>query len=143
MKIEQTHIEQIKIAFKKIQTKSDLLQLLNEVKPLIYGKKTVPFQMKQLTWFSNPKLAKKRYSSFTVKKKSGKERSIHAPVKGLKAIQKVLAFILQCVFEPHNAAMGFVKDKSIVDNARLHVTNKFVYNIDLKDFFPSVDQARV
>jgi hypothetical protein len=143
MKIEQSHINQIKVSFKKMQTKEDLLQLMNEVKPLIYGKKTVPFQLNQITWYANSKLAKKRYTQFTIKKKSGAERTINAPVEGLKSIQKVLSVILQCVFEPHKAAMGFVKDKSIVDNAKLHIGQKYVYNIDLKDFFPSVDQARV
>jgi hypothetical protein len=39
--------------------------------------------------------------------------------------------------------MGFVRNKSVVDNAQLHAGNLYVYNIDLKDFFPSVDQARV
>jgi hypothetical protein len=116
---------------------------MNEVKPLIYGEKTVPFQLKQLTWYSNPKLAKKRYTEFKVKKKSGADRTIHAPVKGLKAIQKTLSFILQCVYEPHKAATGFVRGKSIVDNAKEHVGSKYVYNIDLKDFFPSIDQARL
>jgi len=143
MKIEQAHIDQIKIAFEKMQTKLDLLQLLNEVKPLVYGENTVPFQLKQVTWYANPKLAKNRYSQFTIKKKSGADRTINAPVAGLKAIQKVLSVILQCVYEPHQAAMGFVKDKSIVDNASLHVGSKYVYNIDLKDFFPSIEQARV
>lgn len=142
MKIEQTNIEQIRTAFQNMQFKEDLLQLLNEVKPLIYGEKTVPFQMKQLTWYSNPKLAKNRYTEFKIKKKSGAERTIHAPVSGLKAIQRTLAFILQCVYEPHHAATGFVRGKSIVDNAQLHVGSKYVYNIDLKDFFPSIDQAR-
>jgi retron-type reverse transcriptase len=84
-----------------------------------------------------------RYHSFTLKKKSGGTRTIHAPVNGLKAIQRSLAFILQCVFEPHPAANGFVMGKSIVDNAKIHVGNNYVYNIDLKDFFPSIDQARV
>jgi hypothetical protein len=143
MKIEQVHIEKIRTAFQNMQSKEDLLQLMNEVKPLIYGEKTVLFQMKQLTWYSNPKLAKKRYTSFTIKKKSGAERTIHAPVKGLKAIQKTLSFILQCVYEPHKAATGFVREKSIVDNAKEHIGSKYVYNIDLKDFFPSIDQARV
>lgn len=143
MKVEQNHIEQIRTAFQKMQSKEDLLHLLNEAKPFVYGEKAVPFQLKQLTWYSNPKLAKKRYTSFTIKKKSGAERTIHAPVKGLKAIQKTLSFILQCVYEPHEAATGFVREKSIVDNAKEHVGSKYVYNIDLKDFFPSVDQARV
>jgi retron-type reverse transcriptase len=143
MKLEQSHIDQIRSSFKKMQTREDFLQLMNEAKPLVYGEKAVPFEMKQLTWYSNPKLSKKRYTEFKIKKKSGADRIIHAPVKGLKAIQKTLSFILQCVFEPHHAAMGFVRDKSIVDNARLHSGSKYVYNIDLKDFFPSIDQARV
>lgn len=143
MKIEQTHIDQIRIAFQNMKSKEDFLHLLNEAKPFVYGEKTVPFELKQLTWYSNPKLAKKRYTEFKVKKKSGAERTIHAPVNGLKAIQKTLSFILQCVYEPHKAATGFVKEKSIVDNAKEHVGYKYVYNIDLKDFFPSIDQARV
>jgi RNA-directed DNA polymerase len=143
MKLEEKHIAEIKAAFERMQSKEDLLHLLNEVKPLIYGEKTLPFKLKQLTWHANPKLGGKRYTSFKVRKKSGTERTIHAPVNGLKAIQKTLALILQCVFEPHEAATGFVRKKSIVDNAKLHVGRRFVYNIDLKDFFSSIDQARV
>lgn len=143
MKLEQQHIDHIKSAFAKMQTKEDLLILLNEVKPLIYGDKTVPFQLKQLTWYANPKVSGERYKEFKIKKKSGSERSIHAPVKGLKALQKTLALILQSVYEPNNAAMGFVRERSVVDNARFHVGARYVYNIDLKDFFPSIDQARV
>jgi retron-type reverse transcriptase len=143
MKLEQTHIDQIRTAFERMQSKQDLLQVLNEAKPLVYGDKAVPFELKQLTWYANPKLGKKRYIEFKIKKKSGAERSIHAPVKGLKSLQKTLSFVLQCVYEPHKASMGFVRDRSIVDNAKLHVGSKYVYNIDLKDFFPSIDQARV
>ena len=143
MKLEQAHIDQIRAAFEKMQSREDLLHVLNEAKPLVYGDKAVPFDLKQLTWYANPKLGRKRYAEFKIKKKSGDERCIHAPVKGLKSLQKTLSFVLQCVYEPHNAAMGFVRDRSIVDNAKLHVGSKYVYNIDLKDFFPSVDQARV
>jgi hypothetical protein len=85
----------------------------------------------------------KRYVEFNIKKKSGANRTINAPVAGLKAIQRTLSLILQCVFEPHKAAMGFVKNRSIVDNANVHIGNRYVYNIDLKDFFSSIDQARV
>ena len=143
MKIQQENIDQIISAFEKMQSKEDLLCLLNQAKPLIYGEKTIPFSLKQITYYANPKLGIKRYSEFNIKKKSGAERNIHAPVNGLKAIQRTLSFILQCVFEPHQAAMGFVRGRSIVDNARIHVANNYVYNLDLKDFFPSIDQARV
>lgn len=143
MKPEQTHIDQIRISFGKIQSKEDFLQLLNDVKPMIYGVKTVPFELKQITWYSNPRLRGNRYAEFKIKKKSGGDRTIHSPVNGLKAIQKTLSFILQCVFDPHEAATGFVRNRSIVDNARIHAGSRYVYNIDLKDFFQSIDQARV
>ncbi len=143
MKIEERHIEQIKTAFAAMQTKEDFLHVLNLAKPLVAGENAIPFKIKQISWYSNPKIAQNRYYSFKIKKKSGADRTIHAPVAGLKSIQKTLSFVLQCVFEPHHAAFGFVQKKSIVDNAQIHVGSKFVYNIDLKDFFPSIDQARV
>ncbi len=144
MKLEQSQIEKIKTDFRIMKSKEDFLQLLNNTKPIIYGKNSVPFELKQLTWYGNPKLGGKRYVEFKIKKKTSNTfRSIHAPVSGLKAIQKTLALILQCIYEPNFAAMGFVRNRSILDNAKLHVGNNYVYNIDLKDFFPSVDQARV
>jgi RNA-directed DNA polymerase len=89
------------------------------------------------------KLRKSCYTTFTIKKKSGKDRTIHSPVKGLKEFQKALNIILQCMHEPHYAATGFVNGKSIVDNAKKHIGQTYVYNIDLKDFFPSIDKSRV
>ncbi len=143
MKPDLSHIKEIRAAFEKLQTREDLLALLNKAKPLLYGKKAVPFQLKQLTWYANPKLGGTRYKEFKVLKKSGTRRCIHAPVKGLKSLQKTLGFILQCVYEPHNATMGFVRNRSVLDNAILHTGSNYVYNIDLRDFFTSIDQARV
>ena len=88
-------------------------------------------------------IRKSCYTTFTIKKKSGKDRTIHSPVKGLKEIQKALNIILQCMYEPHAAATGFVNGKSIVYNAKKHVGQTYVYNIDLKDFFPSIDKSRI
>lgn len=47
------------------------------------------------------------------------------------------------IYTPHKSAFGFVHGKSIVDNAKKHTGKNYVYNIDLKDFFPSVDASRV
>lgn len=143
MKLDEKHTAHIKESWSKMLTKEDLLDLLNYAKPFLYGQKTVPFEIKQITWYANPRINCKRYTSFQIKKKSGSFRTIHAPVEGLKAIQRTLAFIFQCIYDPHKAAMGFIKERSIVDNARIHEGQKYIYNIDLKDFFPSIDQARV
>ena len=61
MKLEQSHIDKIKTAFEKMQTREDFLQLLNEAKSIIYGDNTVPFELRQLTWYANPTLSKNRY----------------------------------------------------------------------------------
>lgn len=143
MKLKPEQIASIKESFAKMQTKEDFLHLLNEVKPWIFGEKAVPFELKQITWYGNPKLGGTRYTDFKIKKKSGGERNIHAPVDGLKALQETIATILQSVYEPHKAAYGFVWKKSVVDNAKLHVGQRYVFNLDLKDFFPSINQARV
>lgn len=143
MKIEKQHIDQIRQRFASMQNKEDLVSLLSEAKNILYGKECKPFELRSLTYYANPVLCKKRYAKFTVKKKSGGERTINAPVSGLKSILRSLNFILQCVYEPHNAATGFVLNKSIVDNAKAHVGNHHVFNLDLKDFFHSFDRNRV
>ena len=142
-KIDQKHIEKIRTDFQKMRTKEDFLNLLNFAKECVYSSKYHPFQLNQLNWYSNPKICLNRYNTFTIKKKSGGDRVIHAPVTGLKILQKIIAFVLQCVFDPHKASYGFIPNKSIVDNAKAHSNERYVYNIDLKDFFPSIDQARI
>jgi len=143
MQIDIEHIDEIRERFAKMQSRNDLLELLNIAKQLIYGDETHPIRLKALTYYCNPDIAKNRYREFVISKKSGGQRKIHAPVQGLKTIQKCLNLVLQCVFEPHTAATGFVPGKSIVDNAMVHKGMHYVYNIDLKDFFPSIGFKRV
>ncbi|MEP1087732.1 MAG: reverse transcriptase family protein [Algoriphagus sp.] len=143
MKIEQIHIDQIRKQFAELQSKEELVKLLSDAKNMLYGEECKPVQLKSLTYYANPTLCKKRYQTFTIKKKSGADRIIHAPVKGLKSILRSLNFVLQCVYEPHEAATGFVLEKSIVDNAKKHVGHHYVLNMDLKDFFHTFDRNRV
>lgn len=143
MKIEQTQIDHIRKQFADLQSKEDLVILLSEAKNMLYGEDCKPVQLKSLTYYANPEICKKRYQTFTIKKKSGADRTINAPVKGLKSILRSLNFVLQCIYEPHEAATGFVRDKSIVDNAKKHVGHHYVLNLDLKDFFHSFDRNRV
>jgi hypothetical protein len=143
MKIDQQLIDSIKEQFDKMQTKADFIKLLNDTKKILYGEDAGPVTPKALYFFADYRNGQKRYKQFAIKKKSGGSRTINAPKKGLKTIQKVLNIIIQCVFEPHSAATGFVPDKSVVDNAKAHTGKNYVYNIDLKDFFPSIEIHRV
>lgn len=141
---DQQHINTIRQQFARLQTKEELLSLLNVAKSILFEKgDESPIKLNSLTWYANTSLDVKCYQTFTIPKKRGGERTIFAPFRPLKVIQQCLNLVLQCVFTPHKAATGFVPGKSIVDNARPHVGKHYVYNLDLKDFFPSVDFHRV
>jgi RNA-directed DNA polymerase len=143
MKIKEDQSRYLKNAFSKIHSKEDLLELLNYTKEIIYNKKSYPFKLIQLTYHSNPRANKKRYFHFSIRKKSGGERIIYSPNKGLKEIQICLNLIFQTIYDVHHNAHGFVPKRSIINNAKAHTGMLYVYNIDLKDFFPSIDQARI
>lgn len=143
MKFQKSHIDQIKKQFADLKSKQELASLLSEAKNMLYGEECKPVQLKSLTYYANPEFCKKRYKTFTIKKKSGADRTINAPVNGLKSILRSLNFVLQCLYDPCEAATGFVLDKSIVDNAKKHVGQNYVLNLDLKDFFHSFDRNRV
>lgn len=143
MTLQEENIKFIKEAFNKMRSKEDFVALLNYSKILVYGEKAIPFELKHITYHSNPKANKKRYIQFTVRKKSGAERIIHSPARGLKAIQKCLNLIFQTIYTVNPTATGFVPGKSIVDNAKNHTGSLYVYNIDLKDFFPGIEAGRV
>lgn len=122
----------------------DLRSLLNRVKRDALGDNAHPFHLRQITYYSDPRRTDVvRYKSFAIPKKSGGVRAISAPVAGLKSILTSLNTILQAAYEPTRYAMGFVEGRSVVDNARVHLGQNYVFNIDLEDFFPSIDKSRV
>ena len=128
---------------KTVRTKAGLLQLLNELKKENLESDAYPFDMKQLNFYCNPNNTKGRYSEFDIPKKSGGVRHISAPRRGLMSLLTYMKMILDAYYTPDSAAMGFVTGRSIVDNAQCHVRQNYVQNLDLKDFFPSIQQARV
>lgn len=84
-----------------------------------------------------------KYNHFKIQKRNGNSRSIHAPVPEIKKLQKKLAVLLQALHVPKLSSHGFLADRSVKTNALPHVKKKFVFNIDLKDFFETVHFGRV
>ena len=90
-----------------------------------------------------------KYRSFTIPKKSGGERTIHAPVGKIKAYQWALSKILYDCDDEIQPSRGkplshaFRHGQSIVTNAALHKNRRFVLNIDLQDFFSTFTFPRV
>lgn len=89
------------------------------------------------------RLVEPAYREFTIPKRSGGVRRIHAPEATLKAVQRR---ILRAVLVPlrcHPAVHGFEKGRSIVTNAVKHVGREVVIRLDIQDFFPSISLKRV
>lgn len=70
-------------------------------------------------------------------------RPINAPTKHLKVLQsKILNRVLYS-FKLPEYFFGGIKGKDAVLNARIHQGNKFFFQTDLKDFYPSIHHTRV
>jgi RNA-directed DNA polymerase len=83
------------------------------------------------------------YASFHIPKKNGATRSIKAPKRVMKQLQRELASHLEKFYYPKPSSHGFVKGRSIKSNALPHVGKNYVFNVDLKDFFDSIHFGRV
>lgn len=83
------------------------------------------------------------YRSFSIRKRSGGTREIHAPRLFLLEIQRQIASALQDVYKPPPGAHGYVRGRSIHSNAALHVHRREVLNFDLENFFPTINFGRV
>src|SRR5690606_10172170 len=76
-------------------------------------------------------------------KRSGGHRLIESPKSTLKQTQlQILREILDRV-PPHQAAHGFVRERSVRTNALPHVGQRVVLKFDLENFYASVRYSRV
>lgn len=83
------------------------------------------------------------YVEFSIKKKNGGYRKINAPKKDLKKIQRQLLEVLYNIYEFSECQQGFIKEKNIVTNAKKHIGANYILNLDLKDFFNTINFGRV
>ncbi|MES1191105.1 MAG: reverse transcriptase domain-containing protein, partial [Steroidobacter sp.] len=83
------------------------------------------------------------YTEFDIQKRAGGIRRIKAPLPPLKEIQRRLAVLLSDMYEPRHSVHGFVRARNILTNAMPHASRRFVLNVDIKDFFPSINFGRV
>lgn len=137
---------EISESFKKASSIIDLVRLINKIQ---YWEADNPFlkhkpkeiTVKGIKYFLYNK--KGKYSTFEIAKKSGGTRTINSPHQYLKKVQRLLNYCFQSVYTPMPQATGFVPGRSVVKNAQMHIGKKYVYNIDIEDFFPSISFFRV
>ena len=97
-----------------------------------------PEELKKIWWFRH-----RMYTQFSIAKPGGKERVISAPDKRLKMLQRKIATSLEKIYRPRNPVHGFVRERSVKSNALSHIRAKFLVNLDVEGFFPSISEIRV
>jgi len=89
-------------------------------------------------------LAKDSYKDFNIQKRSGASRKISAPINPLKYIQRrIVERILKSIYKPPADCVFGLDKKGFLDNAILHKNSRYIFNLDLKDFFPSISSGRI
>lgn len=83
------------------------------------------------------------YTSFIIPKRNGSHRQILSPIHGLKLIQRKLTNYLSSIYSPRNNVCGFVRGRCAADGAQRHIGTRVLLNLDLKDFFDSINFGRV
>jgi RNA-directed DNA polymerase len=83
------------------------------------------------------------YVEFTIPKRSTGDRTIFAPRRELKAIQRRIAAVLNTMARPDEAVHGYVPARSIRTNAAIHVGQRMVITYDLENFFPTIHFGRI
>jgi DNA-binding transcriptional MerR regulator len=83
------------------------------------------------------------YTPHIIRSKKGKTRIIHKPNENLNMFLKYLSKYFSNYESTHKSAFGFVKNKSIVENASMHINKSYVFNIDIKNFFYSINSQLI
>ena len=101
----------------------------------------VPHAKMLWTLYQAPDDAK--YRAFEIPKRTGGMRPIHAPYGLVRDLQDKFKIDLVQLYKPHPGAHGFISERSVVSNAAAHAGKRWVFNIDLEDFFPTINFGRI
>jgi RNA-directed DNA polymerase len=139
-----------------------LLTALRSAKTIHQLAALLGFKASALAFILYRKDGAAKYKKFDIPKRYGGTRQISAPLPDLKLLQRRLSDLLQNCLEEINVANGrsdkisdrvnnradriahgFRRNRSIITNAKEHRNRKFVFNVDLKDFFGNINFGRV
>lgn len=79
------------------------------------------------------------YRTYHLKKKSGWRR-VDAPRTYIKVVQHWILDNILSKIECHNCAHGFISGRSPLTNAQAHIGANFILNIDVSNFFGSINR---
>lgn len=122
---------------RKARTRKDVADLLG-------------FRLSSISYVVHKLTDDEKYTTFELPKRDGTMRTIKAPIPSLRSAQRHLANVLYACRDEILATTGrtplshgFERGRSIITNASRHKRRRYVLNLDLEDFFPSINFGRV
>lgn len=94
------------------------------------------------------KIRDEKYTTKNISKKNGGVRVLSIPPKFTRIIQTKFNEILQKIYIPLKPVHGFIKmennnPKNIISNASQHIQKSYVINVDIENFFDTINFGRV
>lgn len=143
--MNESYLNCVQSKFEKAMNLHHLAELLNEVERTHFDESSRhrSVSAQELYILSNTKEC--RYREKLIPKKNGQIRKIDIPDRRLKRVQILLNKALQLIYRKSSSrnSNGFLEGKSILSNARPHTNKRFILNLDIKDFFPSIEFRRI
>ena len=88
--------------FKKLKTREDVASLIE-------------ISDRSLRYFLYKRRPENLYVQFSIPKGNGDTRTISAPVKAWREVQRKLAKVLSEIYEPKVCAYGFIKERNHIE----------------------------
>ncbi|MFX1237404.1 MAG: reverse transcriptase family protein [Promethearchaeota archaeon] len=104
----------------------------------------IPYKKLRFLVYHRDVVSIDHYHRYSIPKKKGGTRSIAAPKSMLKSVQRKILDDILSKFPNSDHAHGFLKGRSIVSGARVHIKQPtLVINMDVEDFFPTITFERI
>ncbi len=97
--------------------------------------------VKMIDWLAEQR--NEHYQVKLIRKRSSGMRFLEAPKVRLKSLQRLIAREILNVVPCHIASHGFTPGRSAITYIEPHIGRSVVLRMDLQDFFPSINSARV
>lgn len=135
---------------KKWRRNLDKLNRLKSAKTRLEFSDILEMKESSLTYIIYKLKDSEKYEKFDIPKKGGGVRRICAPRSGFRYLQQRIADILSCVVEgdlrkgvENSASHGNRKGRDIFTNAKKHKNKRYVFNIDIENFYGTITFPRV
>lgn len=120
-----------------------LVFIINYIKANKLQIKSPEVTKDELLLFSKTTESNRYHPFYIPKKRAGQFRQIFAPCERLKEILRAINLLLSLKYHPSLYVTGFAHNTSVITNASIHVHQKYVYNIDIHDFFGSIHSEQI